>query len=144
MSSQKHISKIAKLTKEKLDKTSINSKADESKLKVIISNRVHLKTSYKLFLDDLRDPPDDSWTTVRSYDEGIKKIKDKGSPETISFDHDLGTGKTGDDFAKWLIDQHLDGMFKFKSNFKFLVHSANPVGSVNIRKRLDNFLKYIK
>ena len=66
------------------------------------------------------------------------------SPETISFDHDLGTGKTGDDFAKWLIDQHLDGMFKFKSNFKFLVHSANPVGSVNIRKRLDNFLKYIK
>jgi len=109
-----------------------------------VTARVMQKLAYKLFIDDERTPPNNTWTVVRSYEEAIKKIKEKGSPDFISFDHDLGLGKTGDDFAKWLIDQHLDGNIQFKNNFKFKVHSANPVGKENITKRLNNFLKHIR
>jgi len=57
--------------------------------------------SYKLFLDDVRNPnttfsymelpvflePD--WIIVRNYDAFISLIQSKGVPEVIAFDHDL-------------------------------------------------------
>lgn len=44
----------------------------------------------KLFLDDVRNPPDDTWVVVRSYDEFVNYIEKEGVPDFISFDHDLG------------------------------------------------------
>ena len=44
----------------------------------------------KLYLDDVRDLPDDSFTLVRSYEEAVLFVKDNGIPPFISFDHDLG------------------------------------------------------
>jgi hypothetical protein len=56
----------------------------------------------KLFLDDNRDPPDDTWLVVRTADEAITAIKgtmcsmhgrhcpDAEPFEAMMFDHDLG------------------------------------------------------
>jgi len=48
----------------------------------------------KLFLDDFREPWDDSWAVVRSYDEFVAYLNDYFEehgrlPDEISFDHDL-------------------------------------------------------
>lgn len=62
--------------------------------------------SYKLFLDDVRNPEDcvhymhkrvgpdnplylQEWTIVRNYDDFVNTIKQSGLPELVSFDHDL-------------------------------------------------------
>lgn len=79
----------------------------------------------KLWLDDLRPVPDDSWDLAVNFDDFKSYIREYGVPELISFDHDLGPGKTGYDCAKWLVDQHL-------AINEFEVHSMNPVGRDNI------------
>lgn len=79
---------------------------------------------YKLFLDDVRPPPDIDWITVNSYKEFVNKITKDGLPYFVSFDHDLADEhypwnqpdqskptidysiykeKTGYDCAKWLL-----------------------------------------
>ena len=103
---------------------------------------------YKLYLDDVRDLPDDSYSLVRSYEEAINYVKDNGIPSFISFDHDLGLdenkqlAKTGFDFAKWLVEMDIDNIFLFPKNFSFYVHSSNSVGKENIYSYLTNYLKF--
>ena len=87
--------------------------------------------SYKLFLDDIRNPTDctnystmfmpsnrnsfyeGDWIIVRTYNEFVYTIKELysngGSLDVISFDHDLADFQdnveyTGVDCAKWLVD----------------------------------------
>ena len=53
--------------------------------------------SYKLFLDDVRNPRDvkwaemplGPWVIVRNYDDFVKYITSNGLPEFVAFDHDL-------------------------------------------------------
>lgn len=70
---------------------------------------------------------------ARTYDDAIDIFLDlnDGSEIYISFDHDLGNGKTGYDFAKWLIEHQCIGYFH--------VHSMNPVGAANIRQLLSHY-----
>lgn len=95
----------------------------------------------KLYLDDIRTPPDSTWIKVESYEEFIAYIQIEGLPDIISFDHDLGYGteeeKTGYDCAKWLINYILDNNINQKINY--VVHSANPIGRDNIIYLLNNF-----
>lgn len=116
-----------------------------------------------LFLDDERMPGDvkwlliggvgswgADWQIVRSCDEAIKWVKDNGFPNVISFDHDLGLmhyandysdGKTGYDFAKWLVEYDIDTN-TMPANFSFTVHSKNPQGSINIKSLIDNYIRF--
>ncbi|MFY9075957.1 hypothetical protein CRU99_13530 [Malaciobacter mytili] len=100
----------------------------------------------KLYLDDLRPLPDNSYILVRSYEEATKFVNKYGIPSFISFDHDLGVDKnekllpTGYDFAKWLVEMDMDKIYLFPENFSFKVHSANPVGKINIETYLNNYL----
>lgn len=119
-------------------------------LGVIIDKELseHYK-SKKLYLDDLRDVPEDFECFVRSYKHGVEFVKRYGIPHFISFDHDLGEDEngnllpTGYDFAKWLVETDMDNMYGgFPENFSFNVHSANPVGKENIESYLNNYLKY--
>jgi len=88
-----------------------------------------------LYLDDLRSTPE-NFERVYDYDEFVNFINKNGVPEFISFDHDLGEGKTGFDCAKFLVEFCLDnGVLEIN----FQVHSQNPVGKENIEKLLDNF-----
>lgn len=88
-----------------------------------------------LYLDDLRPTPE-NYERVYDYDEFVNFINENGVPEFISFDHDLGEGKTGFDCAKFLVEFCLDNGI---SEINFQVHSQNPVGKENIEKLLDNF-----
>jgi hypothetical protein len=90
--------------------------------------------SYKLWLDDLRPSPDDMWIVIRSYSNFVKCIEERGLPEFISFDHDLGEGPTGYDCAKWLVDK--------ECLVEYTVHSANIVGRSNIIGLLDGWKKF--
>ena len=112
-----------------------------------------------LFLDDMRVPQDcltymhrrtaqyevykEEWIIVRNYSEFILWIRENGLPDLISFDHDLGIVEdedhpSGMECAKWLVEYCLDNHLKLPS---WLVHSANPAGTENIKGLLTSFEK---
>ena len=113
--------------------------------------------NYNLFIDDERVPMDVTWGTwqdqalyrdgdwliARNWLDVLELVIEYGFPKLISFDHDLGdnTPFNGYQIAQKLCDMILDGV-EVPENFYFLVHSKNPVGAENIRKYMDNFLKY--
>jgi len=124
--------------------------------------------SYKLFLDDIRNPTDctnystmfmpsnrnsfyeGDWIIVRTYNEFVYTIKELysngGSLDVISFDHDLADFQdnveyTGVDCAKWLVD------FLIANNInmpKFFIHSVNIIGANEIMNTLKDYSKYKK
>lgn len=112
--------------------------------------------TYNLFIDDERDPIDikwgtwedqtlyrnEEWVIARNWFEVLELVVSFGFPKLISFDHDLGSGeKTGYEIAQELCEMVLDGV-QMPSDFKFRIHSKNPVGSENIQHYMKNFLKY--
>lgn len=102
-----------------------------------------MKMSYKLFVDDIRNPREDGWTVARSFDEAISIIREKGFPRFVSFDHDLGDDSpSGKDLANWMVEMDLDLTFSFPRDFGFVVHSANPVGKKNIESLLNQYLNW--
>lgn len=113
---------------------------------MIVKNRIN----YRMFLDDLRDPHNIGLDktadlfVVRTVQDAIKMIEDKGVPYKIYFDHDLGEDSNGDspELVKWLIEKDLDGYIDIPKDFSFTVHSGNPVGSKNISSALNNYLEY--
>lgn len=100
----------------------------------------------KLFIDDERFPPNDSyeWIIVRSSDAAVEYVIRYGLPDFISFDHDLGGNDTAMKFIHWLVDELIDGKVKIPSDFDFYVHSQNPVGVANIQSYMENILKEFK
>lgn len=119
--------------------------------------------AYRLFLDDLRNPPDvaryimpcglkslyqyPAWTIVRNLEDFKKIILEHGMPSFISFDHDLGnaavasedaTEITGVTAARWLCQFAAEN----GSNIPpYQVHSVNPVGRENIISVLESYKK---
>lgn len=107
----------------------------------------------KLYLDDIRIPKTEGWDIVRTYEDFVEWIEKNGSPEEVSFDHDLAEisydprtqsesfkyyEKTGYDAAKWLCDYCWTNGLPIP---KWNVHSANPVGRDNIKQLMENFEK---
>lgn len=108
--------------------------------------------TYKLFLDDERDPTDVSWLSpenmsgewviIRNVGDAVQYITNHGAPSLISFDHDLGEGQpTGMELAKWIVEADLDGKIVLPEDFDFQVHSRNPVGTRNIASYLGGYLQ---
>lgn len=98
---------------------------------------------YRMFLDDIRDPPNDGgdWVIVRSYDDAVGVVQERGFPSLVSFDHDLGDQvPSGKDFANWLVELDMN-TGAMPDDFEFRVHSANPVGAANIRGLLESYLQ---
>lgn len=98
--------------------------------------------TYKLFLDDERFPPDDDnvWLTARSSTEAIGIVIKQGTPNFISFDHDLGGDDTAMRFIWFLIEGHIEGSLDtFPTDY--YVHSQNPVGVQNIKGLMDNYIR---
>ena len=110
----------------------------------------------KLWVDDIRNAPDPSWTVARTITEAIH-ILSMFDPEEVSLDHDISHQVSMDGNSRpypcpetfasvaffiaskyW---QHLDvdssrivstGLFP-----KITIHTANPVGAENIKKILS-------
>lgn len=83
--------------------------------------------TYKLYLDDLRNPPDNTWVVARSSDEAFTILLLKGLPDFMNLDHDLGGDDTTMIFLKKLSVIYSEGPVP-----EYQVHSANPVGRENI------------
>ena len=104
-----------------------------------------MEKSKKLYIDDIRIPKSKDFYIVRSSKEAIAYIKKNGCPSYISFDHDLGENDTAMIIIKWLVQTDLDKHGKFiPKDFEFNVHSANPVGSANIKGYLNSYFKQKK
>lgn len=100
----------------------------------------------KLFIDDLRElnyvyPKENkrNWIIARNYTEAINALN-KYNITFISFDHDLGIGKTGYDVAKYIEEKVYNKEMKIPD---YKIHSANPVGRKNIERAM-NGLKRIE
>lgn len=91
----------------------------------------------KVFLDDIRTPPDKDWVLVRYPNEVVDLIL-AGGVTHISLDHDLGNDDfgTGYDVILWLEEQvYFDRVIPPT----ITIHSANPVG----RKKMEDGIKNI-
>lgn len=104
--------------------------------------------SYKLFLDDVRNPEDcfgyvkafgirpdiylGEWVIVRSFDEFRKYILKNGQPEIVSFDHDLADEHYDDSmYDKKGNYNELYGKFREKTGYdsaKWFIHYCKEVG----------------
>jgi hypothetical protein len=83
----------------------------------------------KLWIDDIRTPPDNTWTWAKSYSAAVDFLR-YGTVDEVSFDHDLGEdSKSGYHVVCWM-ENH--------STWPTLagVHTANPVGRSNIIRAL--------
>lgn len=96
---------------------------------------------YGLWLDDERQPSKkfldqvEKYFIAKSYEDAIFYLANLlGSEEElfVDFDHDLGEGKSGYDFAKYILEQgiNIGG---------FTIHSMNPVGARNIYQLLTHY-----
>ncbi len=74
----------------------------------------------KLWVDDMRTPPDDGWEWAATSDEAIVYLNDR-SVHTLSLDHDLG----GDDTTRPIV---LHMCMEEIWPRVILIHSCNPVG----------------
>jgi hypothetical protein len=96
----------------------------------------------KLWLDDIRDAPDETWAVARTYHEARMLVELHGWPRLVSFDHDLGSNEwNGLSFAKFLIAKDLDFQ-SMPADFEYKIHSANPIGRENIDGLFKSYFKF--
>lgn len=94
-----------------------------------------------VWLDDERPMPEHYHLHVKTADEAIAALK-TGNVDRLAFDHDLGAEKTGYDVAKWIEEAVVSG--ELKELPRFSIHTANPVGRVNICRALQSATKLFK
>ena len=92
----------------------------------------------KLWLDDVRTPPDETWTWVKTCQEAMNRLV-YNDVVHVSFDHDLGTELTGYDLAKEIEKM---AYHRILPSITWSIHSANPVGRRNIEMAMMNADKY--
>src|SRR4030067_1911522 len=112
---------------------------------------------WKLYLDDLRDPSStygeafvredveagfapSQWVVARSTEAAKKLVLDLGMPEIMSLDHDLGDKDRAMDFLAWLANEYWNGTQPIPM---IIVHSANPIGSENLRSFADSWKRSV-
>ena len=95
---------------------------------------------FRIWLDDERPMPDGYDAHLKTASEAIELIR-QGKVSAISLDHDLGSPEngTGYEVAKFIEE----GAFLGSINpIDVRVHSANPVGSSNIKKSIDGARRF--
>jgi hypothetical protein len=76
----------------------------------------------RVWLDDVRPPPDDTWTWARTVEDVIALI-DRGDVGDLSLDHEVGEGeREGREVCLWMAEHDT------WPAATIAVHSANPVG----------------
>lgn len=81
----------------------------------------------KLWLDDVRDPPDASWTWVKTVDQAVE-LMEAGDVTHASLDHDLGQDESGLELPEGRTLVYWMAEHKCWPSEELLVHSANVVG----------------
>ena len=80
---------------------------------------------YKMWVDDIRTPPDDGWFWSKTSENAIwnlNSFKEQGlNFQIMSLDHDLGGDDTTRPIVLWMCENDFWPV-------EVVVHSANPVG----------------
>lgn len=85
----------------------------------------------RLWVDDLRTPPDPDWIWAKSSTAAICHLEewlDGGMPAmglVISLDHDLGGDDTTRRIVMWLIENDTNQWVE-----EVFIHSSNPPGAI--------------
>lgn len=94
----------------------------------------------KLWLDDIRVPPDETWKWAKTYEEAIILFKDN-VVDFASLDHDLAQShymgdtseKTGYHLMMWLLEHEYH-----RPRFGIRIHSMNPVGKQKMEQVVND------
>jgi hypothetical protein len=81
----------------------------------------------RLWLDDVRTPPDDSWTWVKTVADATA-LMEAGQVAEASLDHDLGEGVDGRGLPEGRTLVYWMAEHQCWPTEAITVHSANPVG----------------
>lgn len=94
----------------------------------------------KLFIDDERNLNNlTGYVVLRSSSEAIDYIRQNGWPSFMSLDHDLG----GDDTVMVFLHRLVNEVWNGEPVPGYIVHSANPVGKMNIISFMESWSKSI-
>lgn len=92
-----------------------------------------------IFLDDVRNPPGDGWVVARNAGAAyflLREAVSLGETIVLSLDHDLGEDTpTGYDLLNWL-EKDIVTEPSFRPDIAFQIHSANPVGRMNMARAI--------
>lgn len=91
----------------------------------------------QLWIDDVRPAPE-GWAWAKSSDKAIGILCDNHDIDEISFDHDLGGSDTSMNVINYI---EIWAEKKLMGQFKWHIHSANPVGRKNIETALDRIFE---
>lgn len=94
----------------------------------------------KIWLDDIRPAPDNTYTIVKSVNQAkliIQLAEKNGSSIFLDLDHDLGDyandGGDGYELVKWLVSTERFYPIQF--------HTQNVVGRMNMQALVDRYWK---
>ena len=99
----------------------------------------------KLWLDDVRPPPDESWHWAKTLEIAFIEMSCNGpNLELISFDHDLGTNAKGETLDSMAVAKLLESLAyqRVGKRIPWQIHSANPVGRKNLQAALESADRY--
>ena len=92
---------------------------------------------YKIWVDDIRYPPNTDWIWVKSVNQAktlIEILENTNSEMFISLDHDAGAYVAdGGDYINILNYLEYRAHHGYEVKCAFRIHSFNPVGVANMR-----------
>lgn len=94
----------------------------------------------KIFLDDIRKPPDETWTVARTAGQAINMLA-RNIVTEISLDHDLGKkNSTGYDVLLWIerkvfCDYYIPPLI--------MIHTANPAARIRMEAARDRIMRKV-
>lgn len=108
-------------------------------LRSLTTERMEMGT--KIWLDDIRLPPDESWFWVKNFNDLNQLLNDEHlEVEVISFDHDLGDNTPdGSQCASRFIEIGIERGWQDPPEYH--VHSDNPCGRDNIVSKMESWKK---
>lgn len=97
----------------------------------------------KLYIDDLRNPPDSTWVVARTFDDAKKKLLEAYPTITaIAFDHDLGDAddrKNG--YELMCVFETLVKSNKIDHPVYLYIHTSNPSGFKKMQLASDSIYR---
>lgn len=100
----------------------------------------------KLFLDDVRDAPDDTWMVFRDVPTFLLHARNAEPTDILSLDHDLGEESklTGyDTIAQLEMEVITQGLWCVHGMPTILIHSANPVGRDRMLSCINSMRRHL-
>jgi hypothetical protein len=91
----------------------------------------------KLWVDDLRTPPDATWTWATTAPEAVNLLR-SGDVTAMSLDHDLGDDGDTKMIVYWLAHElHIGGADYWPDEVR--CHSQNPVGRTWVEGMIERY-----